>query len=664
MATEQSLESIFPALRLGHVEGYSKEPEKNEIGDKIACGRKCTSKTLYGSWDNEEDDFIWSEEYPDNIAEAAENEETMQCAILVRKKKSTDPRRSLKIHSIVIQSPLIKEVLSEVFAGYPDCNLELERTEIDAPFGPFVHRWDGFTSALEDEKLDEETRQHLQLLNDAIAPEVTDIINKVKDYKKNDVVDFKYLWAIFEPGCTVFTIEHGHQMAACFETSTYIETQNGKQLLLWCRAINWEKSDFGWESKRLTVKEFKSTIPISSLPVFPLKNHKGHAIIEQNLIQRGKLFESLCGLQYRDYDGQAVQVVQLQHSFEVREKAVRVQERIVIDAEAYDRFNPHDQTFTHPILDDKEKNVESSRFGHAEYTVIPIDFVKKEESKKTLTKYQQLLCVPSVRGYALKTKRWLRLSVSSVKEIELNEGAFSSLVLPENYKKLLRAFMESQLQFKNDFDDFVAGKGKGIVILLSGSPGTGKTLTVESVAEVLKAPLYSLSAGDLGTDSGSVQERLDDALQLAADWNAVLLIDECDVFLEARSSDNLDRNELVSIFLRTIEYYEGIMFLTTNRLDSIDPAFHSRVHLSLEYPGLEQSSRKEIWSGFLGKIGKGDQRHALSEEDIGKLASLDLNGRQIKNILKTSNLLACSEKTMLRFDHVKTVLEVWRYKVQ
>lgn len=85
MATEQSLESIFPALRLGHVEGHSKEPEENEIGDKIACGRKCTSKTLYGSWDNEEDDFIWSEEYPDNIAEAAENEETMQCAILVRK---------------------------------------------------------------------------------------------------------------------------------------------------------------------------------------------------------------------------------------------------------------------------------------------------------------------------------------------------------------------------------------------------------------------------------------------------------------------------------------------------------------------------------------------------------------------------------------------------
>ncbi|KAI8267124.1 Fidgetin-like protein 1 [Colletotrichum sp. SAR11_239] len=610
MATEQSLESIFPALRPRHTEGHSKEPEENQIGDKIACGRRCTSKTLYGRWDNEEDDFIWSEEYPDNIAEAAENEETMQCAILVRKKKSTDPRRSLEIHSIVIQSPLIKEVLSEVFAGYPDCNLELERTEIDAPFGPFVHRWDGFTSALEDKKLGEETRQHLQLLNDAIAPEVTDIINKVKDYKKNNVVDFKYLWAIFEPGCTVFTTEYGHQMAACFETSTYIETQNGKQLLLWCKSINWEKSDFGWESKRLTIKEFKNTIPISSLPVFPLKNHKGHAIIEQNLIQRGKLFESLCGLQYRDYDGQALQVVQLQHSFEVREKAVRVQERIVIDAEAYDRFNPHDQTFTHPILDDKEKNVESSRFGHAEYTVIPIDFIKKGESKKTLTEYQQLLCVPSVRGYALKTKRWLRLSVSSVKEIELNEGAF------------------------------------------------------KSVAEVLKAPLYSLSAGDLGTDSGSVQERLDDALQLAADWNAVLLIDECDVFLEARSSDNLDRNELVSIFLRTIEYYEGIMFLTTNRLDSIDPAFHSRVHLSLEYPGLEQSSRKEIWSGFLDKIGKGEQRHALSEEDVGKLASLDLNGRQIKNVLKTSNLLACSEKTRLRFDHVKTVLEVWRYKVQ
>ena len=52
---------------------------------------------------------------------------------------------------------------------------------------------------------------------------------------------------------------------------------------------------------------------------------------------------------------------------------------------------------------------------------------------------------------------------------------------------------------------------------------------------------------------------------MVARWEAVLLLDEADVFLEARSTHDLERNKLVSIFLRVLEYYEGILFLTTNR---------------------------------------------------------------------------------------------------
>jgi len=185
-------------------------------------------------------------------------------------------------------------------------------------------------------------------------------------------------------------------------------------------------------------------------------------------------------------------------------------------------------------------------------------------------------------------------------------------------------------------------------------PGVGKTLTAESVAEHMQVPLYMMGASDLGYSSAQVETALTTVLEMVAKWNAVLLIDECDVFLEARNSDNLDRNKMVSIFLRTLEYYEGILFLTTNRVDNIDTAFQSRIHVSIEYEPLNEVSRRHVWSNFLSR----DIEHELTDAQIDELAQVDINGRQIKNILKTSQLLACRKKTPLRYEYIKTVLSI------
>jgi len=88
--------------------------------------------------------------------------------------------------------------------------------------------------------------------------------------------------------------------------------------------------------------------------------------------------------------------------------------------------------------------------------------------------------------------------------------------------------------------------GKGIIILLCGPPGVGKTLTAEAVAEKSRTPLYVLSAGDLGTNPAKVDAALTEALECCQMWNAALMLDEADVFLESRSAVSLDRNELVS----------------------------------------------------------------------------------------------------------------------
>lgn len=133
------------------------------------------------------------------------------------------------------------------------------------------------------------------------------------------------------------------------------------------------------------------------------------------------------------------------------------------------------------------------------------------------------------------------------------------------------------------FDDIVIGKGKGLIGLLCGNPGCGKTLTAEAVAEVTHRPLYVVSAGELGTRPQEVDKNLAQILELAHTWRTVLLLDEAEVFLHQRSTTDLARNALVSIFLRQLEYYQGILILTTNMIKQCDPAFESapRIILSL-----------------------------------------------------------------------------------
>lgn len=170
-------------------------------------------------------------------------------------------------------------------------------------------------------------------------------------------------------------------------------------------------------------------------------------------------------------------------------------------------------------------------------------------------------------------------------------------------------------------------------------------------------PLYTLSAGDLGTTASSVESNLNDAFDLIVKWKAVLLIDETDVFLESRTTKDLERNKLVSVFLRTLEYYKGFLFLTINRPGSIDEAFESRIDFTIRYPQLDTAARESVWRNF---VNTSSNETALNEENLAALAKENINGRQIKNVVKTAQLLASSSNEALAEEHIKTVLRIMR----
>lgn len=368
--------------------------------------------------------------------------------------------------------------------------------------------------------------------------------------------------------------------------------------------------------------------------------------------------------------------------------------QVVLDTYGWNRFNPISSVFVLPLnmVDQVPDGMSVSDDGEFDDDdpadeccyddfegAIPIDGQVADEDESAprpnLSNAQRLVCTPTLRGYSLQNKRWLNFFVSCVHEIDWQTDAFKRLVLPENEKELILGFTDSQRKHGDIFDDFIEGKGRGMVILLCGPPGVGKTLTAESVAEEMKVPLYMMSAGDLGLDPRYVETKLQEVLAMCTRWKAVLLLDEADVFLEQRSLHELERNKLVTIFLRMLEYFEGkskfwlqafsqyvytnfqgTMFLTTNRVDTFDPAFQSRIHISISYKDLTKEARHIIWVNFLNTA-----EHTVTKDELKLLADKKLNGRQIKNILKIARLLASRKEETLGYQHVIATLDVTQH---
>lgn len=132
------------------------------------------------------------------------------------------------------------------------------------------------------------------------------------------------------------------------------------------------------------------------------------------------------------------------------------------------------------------------------------------------------------------------------------------------------------------------------------------------------------------------------------------------LFLEERHETDLQRNALISVFLRVLEYYDGILILTSNRIGTFDSAFKSRFQLAVHYPALDLKGRYEIWLNFINCLSKTEPNVDIDDLKgrIDDLAGIELNGRQIRNTVRTALQLAYFRGETLNYQHFDRVIKV------
>ncbi|KAI9674563.1 MAG: hypothetical protein M1822_009058 [Bathelium mastoideum] len=605
----------------------------------------------------------WVEQYPDDLKDSAsETERSKSHSIVLRYQKSHEEfgGKPIELHSLVVQSSLLKPIIVKALQGYPNIAEGDQDLVFRPPFASLFHRWDYFADIARKE-VNLEVRGQLELLLSILQKELGDCRTECQELLKHGLMNYKRLWSLYAPG-TIVSTRFG-QDDYCFQVVSceYKESQSESWLSISAFHADHDGKEYGFRESVCREYKFEGTKKIIELNAVPVKHHSSSKTLMQSLLDRGSKAKMLHAGTHMAYKGLV--------------NSRFVQGRIMIDHKAYQNnaqsesppeydfdftssgikvyLTPHkakDSKFD-PTIDFADKSLPVDEdvlqvISSCDDPPYPIDSPVDQ-----MTKLRTALCTPKVRGYCLVTKEWAEFRVNEVYNIEWNDDALASLVIPPARKELVVALVDNYRKQEEQFDDIIKGKGQGLVILLAGEPGTGKTLTAESIADCMRLPLYALSSGQLGDTVNQIEKNLGTVLDIAAKWNAVLLLDEADVFLEQRTTNDMQRNRLVAIFLRMLEYYRGVLILTTNRITSFDAAFQSRIDLTLHYPELDVPTRSAIWANFLRST-----TAEASETELQALAEAKINGRQIKNTVKMAHLLAQSKKEPLTIRHVQQVL--------
>ncbi|OBT88775.1 hypothetical protein VE02_02394 [Pseudogymnoascus sp. 03VT05] len=448
--------------------------------------------------------------------------------------------------------------------------------EIKGPYLFYYHNREFFQTKRSDLDVD----HPVGLLLDYLSQSVADDYRKIDDLFAQNLVTADVIQYLFAPSTVIVTKSNDYLKAYCQVGGFSISSPKSSSEADYQRIAklvceSWDYDGIFSKTSTSLVVDFqvkkgaatpsvraKPTMKIQDLTAYPIRF--ASESIKTELWERGKKFWECRKQKYILYTGLDYSLNQ--HYSEAR---------FMIDISAFQKMHPESRKIIGArspdnLLPPEEANADDPPSG---------DF---------------LLLLPSnIYGFQMQEKKWANFQVSLIEEVRWHTESFESLVVEPDTKELIIALITNKIEAERA-TDVISGKENGLVILLHGGPGTGKTLTAESVAEIAQKPLYRVTCGDIGTSSEAVEKYLDTVLTLGHMWKCVVLLDEADVFLEQRTLSDPKRNALVSVFLRVLEYYDGILILTSNRVGTFDEAFKSRIQLALHYDSLSYSQRKQI----------------------------------------------------------------------
>ncbi|CAH0049045.1 unnamed protein product [Clonostachys solani] len=464
--------------------------------------------------------------------------------------------------------------------------------------------------------------------------------------KSEPMIEHKHLWCFFKPG----TLVHAAFNDVHLEGDEYFQGQPISKGLFRFLSITptfderfrdtvktWnlklEYIDYTGEKHEYAsfihhVHKYEGLKCLKDINPTPLEFHPDAEGIMEECLRKGEKFVSLCGIHYRFTAGVGRYPSQSQSDSSTWNRIM--EHRIMIDFATFWE-NPASM----PQWSRPRKGLKTGN-----------------EKTPDLSDVELMLCTSSVPGFSFTLRQWGIFDIDDIREIDFNLNVFEQLCIPEERKDLILSLVSQHDQGSTAFDDIIQGKGKGLIFLLHGPPGVGKTLTAESIADHTRRPLMAVSSGDLLGYPKSVELVLKDIFQQTKRWGALVLIDEADVFLQQRDMLSLERNGLVSVMLRILEYFEGILFLTTNRVETIDPAFRSRIHLALYYPPLSTDYLRKLWKNTIIRACNSKEPTWLTEEMLDFLSKSKVNGRDIKNIVRMAHARATNNKRQMESNDI------------
>ena len=444
------------------------------------------------------------------------------CIVVTRRFNSFGELEAILLE---IQAPKLIQIIRELVAYYPDESFRIGDTiKFEDPPKLLYYYRKELAEYRDRAEVDERTKQHITFALNFLNSHLGDLMKKYEQFLDAGMINFGHLWMMFKPGILVY--EQESEELYFLKNGSVAETPCGMVYALSCYHIDYNGEKLGKVERSIKIPGFGNPRTISSLPVLPLDFCEDPDAIKQKLLARAKRFMDLRGIH------------NLQHT---------TKGRVMVDA----------KTCLRRVLPGDEDRRASQKKGMVVYEECkcvcavckkhvdekPEDY---DHDVREITTEELLLCSSTVLGFALSSHKWIQMQIDDLTEIQWSADAIDRLVIDKRQKKVLSSLINSAVFTQGAEGDVIGWKGRGLVMLLHGQPGTGKTLTAESVCESLHRPLYIVSGGELGVNPQEVEKTLEEVLELSKLWRAVILIDEADVFLESRKASDIVRNNFVS----------------------------------------------------------------------------------------------------------------------